>query len=307
MSGAAHLDFGPLGDSWELAIRADGYSPNTLATYRQALMRFSLWLADAAPDAGPADVTRDTVRAWVVHLRETVANNSARAWFGGVRHFYRWMLAEGETDTNPFQDIRTPSAGQPHTPVLSADHIRLLLSTCSGADFTGRRDTAILMILADGGLRLSELIRLTVTDVDIRDRVVFVIGKGSNRSGPRRRAVPLGIRAARSLDRYLRERRKHPYAHLAQLWLGSRDGATLTANGIEAMLRRKGDKVGIKVHPHMFRHTWASAFRMAGGEEGDLMVLGGWRSRQMLDRYGKAAEVERAQAAYRPRSLGDRL
>jgi integrase len=191
--------------------------------------------------------------------------------------------------------------------VLKPDEVKALLGTCDVSTFRGRRDAAIILILADGGLRLAEVTGLAVTDVDIRDRILFVVGKGSNRSGPRRRAVPLGIKTARALDRYLRERRKHPYQESKALWLGDRNRATLSAHGITAVLKRRASAIGLTIHPHMLRHTWASEFRSAGGEEGDLMVLGGWRSRQMLDRYGKAAADDRARASYRQRSLGDRL
>ena len=91
---------------------------------------------------------------------------------------------------------------------------------------TARRDTAIIMLFLDGGLRLSELAGLQVADVDLRDRIVFVAGKASRRSGPRHRAVPLGVKAARALDRYLRERRQHPYVDTLRLWLGSRGRPT---------------------------------------------------------------------------------
>lgn len=307
MEAAVHPDFGALRESWVLTLEAEGYSPRTIVTYRAGLVGFSSWLALEAPDCGPTDVIRDQIRAWVVHMRKTVANNTVRARFGGVRHFYRWLVTEGENDRTPFDGVKTPKAGDPHTPVLTAEEVRRLLLICSGTDFVGRRDTAIVMILVDGGLRLSELTGLSVEDVDLRDRIIFVVGKGSNRSGPRRRAVPVGVQAARALDRYLRERRKHLFAERPELWLGSRRSGTLSPNGVQAMLRRKSEKVGMKLHPHMFRHTWASEFRMAGGEEGDLMVLGGWRNRQMLDRYGKAAEAERAHASYRRRSFGDSL
>jgi integrase len=135
-----------------------------------------------------------------------------------------------------------------------------------------------------------------------------VAGKASRRSGPRHRAVPLGVKAARALDRYLRERRRHPYADTLRLWLGSRGRPTLDADGVKAMLKRRAADAGIAdLHPHAFRHTWAHAFRAAGGNEGDLMLLGGWRSRAMLDRYGKAAAADRAADAYRRLSLGDRI
>jgi integrase/recombinase XerC len=115
------------------------------------------------------------------------------------------------------------------------------------------------------------------------------------------------VKCAQALDRYLRERRRRPFTEQPQLWLGDRGRATLAADGIDAMLKRRGARVGIQIHPHMFRHTWASQFRADGGSEGDLMVLGGWRSRTMLDRYGATVAQERAHEAARRHSLGDRL
>jgi site-specific recombinase XerD len=79
----------------------------------------------------------------------------------------------------------------------------------------------------------------------------------------------LGVKAARSLDRYLRERRRHPYADTLRLWLGSRARPTLDADGVKAMLKRRGADAGIAdLHPHAFRQTCAHAFRAAGGNEG---------------------------------------
>lgn len=302
-----HPDFPVLMQSWLLALEADGYAANTLTAYRRGVDKLAAWLAEHHPDVGVRDVQRDHVRGWLIHVRESTSSGSARSQFPAVRKFFTWAVDEGEAGHDPTQGIKTPAPNDPVTPVLTVDQVRKLLATCSGQTFVERRDTAIIFLFVDGGLRLAELTGLAVTDVDIRDRLVFVIGKGSNRSGPRRRAVPVGVKAARSLDRYLRERRHHPYVELPQLWLGGRGRATLSADGVDAMLKRRGATAGVQLHPHMFRHTWASQFRAEGGQEGDLMVLGGWRNRTMLDRYGKAAAAERAQEAYRSKSLGDRL
>lgn len=300
-------EFATLRDSWQLAMEADGYSERTIASYQQALRSLAGWLAENEPDVTPAELSREHIRRWIVHLRATASANTARSWFAGVRHFCKWLVDEGEAVGNATEGIKTPRAGEPLTPVLKTDEIRAMLATCTGADFLSRRDAAIIMVFADGGLRLAEVTDLRVDDVDIRDRILFVIGKGSNRSGPRRRAVQLGVKAARALDRYLRERRKHPYQDQPQLWLGGRNRPTLSADGVEAVLKRRASQVGLQVHPHQFRHTWAAQFRQDGGEEGDLMVLGGWRSRQMLDRYGRTVAADRARASYRRHSLGDRL
>jgi len=288
-------------------MRADGYAANTLKSYLRALDTFGAWLFDQNPAVSPVDVTRDHIRAWIVQTREATSSGTARSWFAGVRHFFRWAVAEEETDRDPTEGVRTPPPNDPTTPVLSLDDIRALLVTCAGRDFVSRRDAAIIYLFADGGLRLAELADLTVPSVDVRDRILYVNGKGSNRSGPRRRAVPLGVKAAQALDRYLRERRRHPHAEREALWLGGRGRPSLSPDGIDAMLKRRGAVAGVKLHPHMFRHSWASQFRAAGGAEGDLMVLGGWRSRQMLDRYGKVVAEERAREAYRSIALGDRL
>lgn len=299
-----HPDFETLGKSWDLALDAASYARNTITGYGRALRHFATFVAIA-----PDEVTRDDVRRWIVHVRDTTSTGTARSYFPAVRHFFRWALAEAEIPRDPTEGIRTPRANEAVTPTLSVAQVRALLATCVGRDeFAARRDAAIILLLIDGGLRLAELAGLTVEAVDLRDRILFVEGKGSNRSGPRRRAVPLGVRAIQALDRYLRVRRKHPYADRDDLWLGARGRPTLSPDGIDAMLKRRAALAGIEgLHPHVFRHSWASAFRSAGGSEGDLMVLGGWRSRQMLDRYGKTEASDRARESYRKRSYGDRL
>jgi integrase/recombinase XerC len=303
-----HPDFASFRDSWQLAMEADGYPDNTRRSYTRALASFSGWLALHHPDTAPAAATREHVRGWIVHTRDTTSSGTARSHFAGLRHFCRWMVAEGEAAADATDGIKTPAPNDPTTPLLKVEELRALLAECTGNDFVARRDTAIVYAFADGGLRLAECAGLAVVDVDVRERTLAVLGKGSNRSGPRRRTVPLGVKAARALDRYLRERRKHPYAELGALWLGDRGRAALSADGIDAMLQRRAARAGIgHIHPHQFRHTWADAFRAAGGSEGDLMTLGGWRGRAMLDRYGKSNAEGRAREAYARLSLGDRL
>jgi site-specific recombinase XerD len=297
-------DWTVLAASWDLALEVDGYPATTRRSYRKALESIAGHLGDTPP----GDVTRAQVRGWLATVTRTRSASTARTWLAGVRHFYRFAFAEDEIPADPTLGIRGPAPAEPVTEVLTVAQLRALLDACAGKGFTARRDAAIVRLFADGGLRLAELSGLAVGDVDLRERLIYVKGKGTRRSGPRHRAVPVGVRTMQALDRYLRERRTHPWASKDGLWLGDRGRGPLTPDGIKAALQRRAAAAGIDgLHPHQMRHTWADQFRKAGGSEGDLMVLGGWRNRQMLDRYGKAAAADRAADAYRRLSLGDRI
>lgn len=304
-----HPAFESLAESWELALDGDSYAPRTIASYRRGLRSFAAWMAEHRPGCAPEEATRNDVRGWLVAVRDATSSGTARSWFPAVRHFYGWMVAEGEAGTNPTEGIRTPPPNEPVTPVLSDDQLKALLNTCKGGnDFESRRDHAMLRLFIRCGLRIHEVIGLTCDAVDLRDRTVLVTGKGSNRSGPRRRMLTLDVDTTRALDRYLRDRRRHPHGDEPALWLGARNRGAITEAAVDKMVKRRAEQAGLpSLHSHVFRHTWASRFRDAGGNDGDLMTLGGWRNRAMLDRYGKAAAVQRAHAAQRQLNLKDRL
>jgi site-specific recombinase XerD len=101
-------------------------------------------------------------------------------------------------------------------------------------------------------------------------------------------------------------RARHPHASSEWLWVGKR--GQVTDSGLRQMLERRAEAAGIgHVSPHRLRHTYAHGFLSEGGNEGDLMMLAGWRSRHMLQRYGSSVAAERAADAHRRMGLGDRL
>jgi integrase/recombinase XerC len=110
------------------------------------------------------------------------------------------------------------------------------------------------------------------------------------------------------LTRYLRARKRHSQSELPALWLGSTGQGRLFHNGMRAMLSRRAAEAGIgHVHPHMFRHAFAHYWQAEGGNDSDLMRIMGWKSREMLLRYGASAADERAHASARRLRLDDRV
>lgn len=203
------------------------------------------------------------------------------------------MVEEEEISSSPMAKMRRPTVPEHPVPVIVIEDLRKLLKVCEGKSFENRRDAAIIRLFIATGIRLAEMAGITTADVDLDERAVLVTGKGD-----RSRWVTIGDRATDALDRYERERRRHRLAQLDAYWLGIRGG--LTDSGIDQLVRRRAAEADVEdLHAHRFRHTFAHRWLAAGGAEGDLQELAGWRSPQMLARYGASARSERARAAYR--------
>jgi len=294
-----HLE--DLSRSFARHLRAEGKAVRTAVIYGQAVTFYSRWLVEQGREATVAELNRAAVREWLAQLAERQEFSTVRTRYKGLHRFCSWLVAEGEIETNPLAGLEPPVAQAKPVPVLSDDDLARILKACAGKEFRDRRDEAVIRVLLDSGIRVSELCGLTVEAVDLDREMALVTGKGN-----KVRPVYFGARTARALDRYRRERARQRHAHLAAFFLSQR--GALTPDGVRELVNVRGALAGVEgLHPHRFRHTFAHDFLINGGQERDLKRLAGWSSDAMLERYGASAADVRAQQAARRLKRGDRV
>jgi site-specific recombinase XerD len=282
-------------------LRAEGRSPATLRLYGQAVTFFARWLESQGRTATLDQLNRPAIREWLAVLSDDHEPGTVKVRYRGLFRFCSWLVDEGELDSNPMSTLSAPELKMKPVPVINDDELTALLKACAGKEFNDRRDEALIRLLLDCGVRISEACQLRLDQLDLDQGLAIVKGKGS-----KMRPVYFGARTARALDRYVRMRSHHRWAHLDALFLTQR--GPLSADGARERVKIRGELAGIEsLHPHRFRHTFAHDFLMAGGQERDLKRLAGWSSDVMLERYGASAADVRAKAAAQRLKRGDRV
>lgn len=254
-----------------LSCQIEGKTRRTLGLYSDVTGKFCDFLGDKPL----ASVTQGGVRSYLVSM-EGCSPVTVNIHFRVLRSFFNFLVRNEYIERSPLAGMKEPKTPKIFPYVLSEDEVAALLKAAR----PNQRDYAIIVFLLDSGVRASELVGLTLDDVNLATRSAKVYGKGQ-----KERMVFLSKPATKALARWLSVRETDEYED--SLFLNRR-GEALTSSGVLQLVKRLGKKAGLdnkRVSPHKIRHTFASMFIRSGGSPFVLQRMLGHSDIAMSLRY----------------------
>jgi integrase/recombinase XerC/integrase/recombinase XerD len=283
---------------WEFHNRTEGKSPRTVDWYNQVLDLFERFLERERRSPLIDDIGEDEVRTFIAHLQQSPGrkNGSGPAPQGqspetiqnrirALKAFFAWLHRDGYTETYRLERLKNYKVPQTVKEVLTEDEIRRVLGCIDVREHWGARDYAIVMLMLDSGLRLSEVTGLQARDVELVDGFLKVMGKGS-----KERIVPFGAATQKALWRYQQQFR--PEAELDDHFFRTLDGRPMRGETLRSIIKRLGERSGVpRLHPHLCRHTFATRYLINGGDVFSLQQILGHSTLEMVRRYVNLASA----------------
>lgn len=303
-----------------LTKRTEGKSLRTVEYYQENLRRF-LWYAERQ---GWSDdirfLTEWQIREFLGYVgtethrwglegngsetsQRNVSHSTVRHYFVVLSCFFNWVVEEGFVEENPMAKIKVAKSKPKVVVPFSSEEISRMLEICDydyehNAKFLGSRNRAIILVLLDTGIRLSELIGMKVGDINNDTGYIRVLGKGG-----KERVVRMGKVARKALWRYLMYRTNKD---TQELWL-TEEGKPLHNSGVQSLVKRLKERAGINGNGnvHRFRHTFALSFLRTDKNVFNLQYLLGHSDLDMVRRYTSTLGMEDALRAHEKASPAD--
>jgi integrase/recombinase XerD len=269
-------------------MRSEGKSDSYLSLVGYCVSSLSRHLASNAMPVRIRDITAWHIRGYLTQLqsaqcfaqhpyarpqKKQLSGHTVNTYGRSLRAFWSWLEGEGIIDDNPFCRVKIPPAPETVIPTLSDDQLRSLFAQIDTKQPQGVRDYAIIALLVDTMVRVSELINCRLVDVDLDRREITVWGKGR-----KQRVIPFAVTAQKILWKYIKLYRPEPCLQADDRLFLTFDGRPLTKNRVEEIVKKYGNQAGIKgvrLSPHTFRHTGASIFCRNGGDSFSLKRIMG--------------------------------
>lgn len=262
--------------------RSEGLSARTVHINQQRIRYFIDYVrSQGLPDTLDG-LTVAAMRGWVEEQQDrNLSDWTIHTRVRSLKAFSHWLELEGWLDKDPLARMKPPKAQQRPKATLDPKDVEKLLQACTGS--LALRDRAMLTLLYSTGLRVGELVQLQRDDIDY-DQALVLIRRGK---GGKFRVVPLGISTDKAIDKYLATRKDDSPALFV-----TDDGQPITHSTISMLLKRKGQKIGKHLYPHLFRHSFAVQFLRNGGKLEVLKQIMGHSSYEVTLHYARLAGVD---------------
>ncbi len=277
-----------------------GLSENSLSNYRRDIARFMEWLT--TQNVKVVAVTRSQIYDYLAaqHSRGLSARTLSRH-LSALRGFYLWLLDKQLITENPVAQIERPKLGRPLPATMTEAEVEALLAAPDVSEPLGLRDKTMLELLYATGLRVSELVALHISQLDLRRGVVRVVGKGN-----KERLVPLGEEAVRWLEQYLLQAREQlPGAVPNGVLFHGPSGKPMTRQAFWYRIKRQAINAGISsdISPHTLRHAFATHLLNHGADLRVVQLLLGHSSVSTTQIYTHVAteRLKHLHSQYHPR------
>lgn len=277
-----------------------GLSRNTLNSYRYDLNQLALHLSKLDRPLESAG-REDLLNFLAVQVRKGRSPRSLSRYLSGIRQFYRWLLREGVLKDDPSALIESPKLGRSLPKALSEDQVSALIEAPDISTALGLRDRTMLELMYATGLRVSELVSLELTRINLNQGVVRIQGKGG-----KERLVPLGEEAISWLQNYMNDARPElmGQSQCPEVFVTQRKTG-MSRQAFWYMIRRHAQKAGIerKVTPHMLRHSFATHLLNHGADLRVVQLLLGHSDLSTTQIYTHIARegLKRLHASHHPR------
>jgi len=311
-------------DDYLLDHEGGNHSDKTLEWHRTALGLMRTYFEKERGITLVGEVDASAINAWFAHMRKSPGGHgkprserTIQTYARSARAFFHWLVRRETIRGNPFDRVVFPKVGKPLIHTIDAEEFERLLLACAPPNETGPfaeraavRNRAILWVLYDTGIRVSELCGLRLADFDRKHGILTVTGKGS-----KERRIALGNNCLRNLLYYL-DKRRPDEEELAEWGSAGEDHLflsetrlPLTKNGMTLLFKRIRERAGItdkRISPHIFRHSFAIRYLVLGNDPFSLQELLGHEDMTTVKNYMHMND-ETIQAQKRKYSPGDHL
>lgn len=283
-----NIDLPDLMEHFEIHNRTEGKSPRTVEWYNQVLGLLYHWLEGLGEPTTLDHMDELVIRRFIIHLQEnpgtkatTMSTHTIYNRVNAIRSFFGWLHRQGYTDVHVLQGLKQPKTAELVIEPLNREEIDRIMGVINPKTALGARNLALMSVMLDTGLRLSEVAGLKERDVHIEGQYLKAMGTGANE-----RMVSFGTACRKALLQYRHRFRGEPAHRGVETFFQSIDGYPISPVALRSLIKRLAKSSRVKrLHPHLMRHTYATMFLLNGGDVFLLKQNLGHTTLSMVEHY----------------------